>query len=628
MFADQQTDCNPILDGTSIANDFLKSNDLISRIQDRYSAYQTLVSMKKDYQMSTATPKRTVSRKATPSTAKLVEGTSTDGQTRAKAAALVAPKQEPLAEPVTPAKVKEVRETPEEKEARLKADVAALGLTGEFKDAYSPAVRKAIVENIREQIADAPVVNGIQAGAVTWTKGLAMSLLRLMRGKGVQRPNFSWSQINDLALAMRTAINGESHETQWYDGTNLAVIAIDKDPEKSNFGIDSRHRNIARICATGTPLEIDEMLRIVMNHDEQPVDDQGIPNIDPVKLLTVPITGWIANDGVELKIEEPNWAFIVSIGCKREAFSVIDTAQRERTGADMLATYPESSRVLAETGIDAKTMETALGETYMRTNFTFETEDDGPTKGQTIIKPGSLKTGGKKGPNRYPVYSRLFGGVVDKDVYTPGLIAQAHGIIEATCKTRAQEVAVLPGVSFHKSRLQSIGYYHVLSVAALVVDAWSDADVAIADFVLGLCEDNPTALVDANGKKLPTPKTATPYVLLKKYLEPKEYMGKNVSKCFITTDGSKVVLKTAELYTAIVLAFTMTVDENDDPILFSQADFIKACSREYDYRIAGADENDATTGIDAIGLDKALVTDAEKAIYGKATQVRANKKAK
>jgi hypothetical protein len=574
--------------------------------------------MKKDSTMSTVAPKRTVSRKATPATAKPAE------------AKIVAHK--PLPADATPEqvaglpakaeKVKEVRETPEEKEARLKADAAALGLTGQFQDAYAPAQRKAIVEAIREQIATAPVVNGIQAGPVAWTVALALSLLRLMRGKGVQRPNFSWSQINDLALAMRAAVNGESHETQWYDGTNVAVISLD------HFGIDSRHRNMAFVVAFGTPLEIDEMLRIVMNHDEQPVDDQGIPNVDPAKLLTVPITGWKPNDGTELKIEPPTWAFIVSIGCKREAFSVIDTQQRERTGADMLATYPESSRVLAETGIDAKTMETALGETYMRTNFTFETAKDGPTKGQTTIKPGSLKTGGKKGPNRYPVYSRLFGGKVEKDVYTPGLIAQAHSVIESTCKTRAQEVTTLQGVSFHKSRLQAIGYYHVLSVAALTIDAWSDAEDAIAQFVLGLCEDNPTKLVDENGKKLPVPKTATPYTLLKKYLEPKEYMGKNVTKCFVTSDGSKVVLKTAELYTAIVLAFTMTQDENGDPILFSQADFIKACSREYDYRIAGADENDSTTGIDAIGLDKALVTDAEKAIYGKATQVRANKKAK
>ena len=529
----------------------------------------------------------------------------------------VTPAAKPIDEikPVAPVvEKKEVRETAEEKKARLEADKAELGITGAFQDAYPHATRKAIVESIREQIASAPIVNGKQAGCCQWTVSLALGLLRLMRGKGVQRPTFSWSQIADLASAMRAAVLGDDHETKWYDGTNVAVVSID------DYGIDSRHRNMAFIVAFGTPLEIDEMLRIVRNHDEQPLDDEGNVNIDPASLLTVPITGWKMNGTDDLKIDTPTWAFIVSLNVAREAFSVIDTAQRERTGADMLATYPESSRVLAESGIDAKTMETALGEVYMRSNFTYLTVTGGPNKGQTITKPGSLKTGGKKGPNRYPVYSRLFGGTLEKDVYTPGLIAQAQAKIDEVCKRRLKECSVTTGVHFDKTPLQKLGYYHVLAVSALAIDAWDvqDGGAAIEQFVRALCETHATA----DGKKMPPAKKGTPALLLRKYLEGGSYNSKDVTKCFIMADGSKRPLKTAELFTAIVLAFTHASDE------FALPEFLQACDKEYEYRIVGSTEDGQPYGIDCIGLDKDLVTAAEKAIYGKATQVRANKKAK
>lgn len=140
---------------------------------------------------------------------------------------------------------------------------------------------------------------------------------------------------------------------------------------------------------------------------------------------------------------------------------------------------------------------------------------------------------------------------------------------------------------------------------------------AIEQFVCALCETHATA----DGKKMPPAKKGTPALLLRKYLEGGSYNGKDVTKCFIMADGSKRPLKTAELFTGIVLAFTHEANE------FTLPEFLQACDKEYGYRIVGSTEDGAPYGIDCIGLDKDLVTAAEKAIYGKATQVRANKKA-
>jgi hypothetical protein len=475
-----------------------------------------------------------------------------------------------------------------------------LGLTGQFKAAYPEVVRKQIVESILESIGNPQRVNGIAVGATAWTVELALSMLRLMRGEGVQR-DISWEQVRVLASCMRSALDDEDHGVKWYDGTNIAVIADD------NFGIDSRHRNIAFICCFGTALEIDEMLRIIYNHGEQPVDKEGNSTLDPADYFKLPILAWEVNavDGIGLKYTCPTWAIAFSIGCKRGAFSVIDGYQKERTAADALCTYPESAHVLAQSGIPAKTMATAIGEVFLRANKA-EFKDTDPTStthGQTVCRYGSLKVSNpERHPSRAPLYSHLFAGTVLENKYTPGLIANAHALIEKEKTAGCAKRTTTTGYMFDETRLQSLGYYHILAVSALTLDAYEDGAEYVAQLVHDICE---APKVNEAGEDL------RPAGHLQRYLSEKTYLKKKVSKCFLVgigKDTTKHQLRSFELFTAIVLCVTQPDAE------FTQSEFIQACQDEQTHRLEG--------GMDSEGLDREAVANAERLIYGKKTQVR------
>lgn len=548
--------------------------------------------------MTTKTP---VARKATPKAKTPVAAPVAPVETREESAATLA-----VAEATPPKKTPE--EKAAEKEAK-KAELAALleskkqttGLTGDQKEAYPPAVRKSIVDGILELIGNPDRLNGIAIGGTTWTVKLAIDILRLMRGEGVQR-DISWEQVRILASCMRSALDDTDHGVKWYPATNIVVISDD------NHGIDGRHRDIAFVCCFGTDLEIDEMLRVIHNHTEQPVDKEGNCILDPADLLKLPILGWETNKvGTPDELKNPNWPLAFSIGVDRGSFSVIDGYQKERTAADALCTYPESAHVLSMSGIPAKTMATAIGETFLRANLSY-TKDD---QGKEVKKYGSLKVSNpERHPSRAPLYSHLFAGKVVNGDYQPGLIANAHKIVSDTTSEGMESRTRKTGYTFDETRLQAIGYYHVLSVSALVMDAYDNGDEIVAQLVRDLCE---APQPNEKGEDL------RPCAHLQRYLQSKSYLGRDISKCFLVpgktkADITKRVLRSSELYTGLVLCVTMPEAE------LTQSEFIQACDQEQLHRIEG--------GIDDNGIDHEAVAVAEKLIYGKKSQVRSNKKRK
>lgn len=536
-----------------------------------------------------------VARKATPKAKTPSAPAETREESAKKVAAVEAKPQKTEAEKAAEKEAKKA-----ELEAVLRNKKKELGLTGDQKSMYPESVRKSMVDAILDEIGNPERINGIAVGALVWTVEHSLRMLRLMRGEGVQR-DISWEQVRVLASCMRSALDDEDHGVKWYDGTNIAVIADD------NTAIDSRHRMIANVCSFGTSQQIDEMLRIVYNHGEQPTDAEGNCTLDPADYLTLPILGWEVNavEGNSLKYTNPGWCIPISVGCKRAAFSVIDGYQKERTAADALCTYPESAHVLAQSGIPAKTMATAIGEVFLRANLS-EVEDKDETSetfGQTITKYGSLKVSNpERHPSRAPLYSHLFAGTVLDGVYQPGLIANAHAVIEKTKDACSKKRTTTTGYAWDDNRLNALGYYHILAVSALTLDAYDEGAEYVAQLVRDICEAPKN---NESGEDL------RPAGHLQRYLSEKTYLKKKGTKFFLVGSGkdtTKIQLRSFELFTAIVLCVTTPDTE------YTQSEFIQACQDEQTHRLFD--------GIDSEGLDREAVATAEKLIYGKKTQVR------